>query len=282
MSIDCCLPPHEPQIRKYRAPSSWGKIRLEWRDMHIPKEGLDEVLNCGDSRKVEKSGVEYWNQGEVNIRPCSVRLERYQSSTGLFWEVEKVKLQDETVELQYNGVAIQEINEVKSEVQNLKKKTSRNSNCRGPARSGDRTTKMFTSKDRKPVCGGGEPLIEASHMNEKHPNENIGNFSCPKCDKKFQTSSNMRHHAVSHYKHLLYDLLPDKAPFCCPICSVSHDRRQALMRHYAYGHEKVFQLTDLTPEDLKFSRKKCEKSRMSETEEKRLNELLSPNPPDKK
>ena len=172
MSIDHCLPPHEPQLRKYRAPSSWGKISPKWRDIQIPKEGKDELSDCSDSRKV-KSGVGYWNQGHVNIRPCSVRLKKYHSSTGLFWEVEQVKVQDETVELHYNGVAIQEVNEVKSEVRSLKK-TRCDSGSRGSARSRYLTTAIYTSKGRKPVGCVGETLIEAGHVKEKDLNETIG------------------------------------------------------------------------------------------------------------
>ena len=104
--------------------------------------------------------------------------------------------------------------------------------------------------------GGGETLIEAVHVKEKDLNENIGYYSCPKCEKKFQKKTIMRNHAVIHYKHLMYELLPDKAPFCCPICSISFDQRRTLMRHFALGHKKVFQLTDLIPEDLEFKRKK--------------------------
>lgn len=255
MTIDYCSTPYESQTRKYRTLPSWGQISLKWRrDIKIPMQGKDKLSCPSGSGKIEDNGVVCWNMRLGNIRPCSVRLKRYHPSPGLFWDVEKVKLKDETV-LNYNGIVIQEINKAKSEVKSPKK-TRRDSNSRRRRRKGDLAP-------------------DADLVNNKDPSKAQEFFSCPKCDKKFRMRWDMRKHVLSHYKELFYALLPDKEPFCCPVCQHICGRRQSLMRHYALGHHKVFQLTDLAPEDLKLTRKECETSARTEYEENRLKKFIS-------
>lgn len=274
MSIDYCSTPHESQTRKYRTLSSWGKISLKWRDIKIPMQGKDVLSLPSGSGKIEDNGVGCWNMRLGNIRTCSVRLKRYKPSPGLFWDVEKVKLKDETV-LKYNGIVIQEIDKVKSEVKS-QMKTRRDANSRRRARLGDLAPDLIKGIGVKSVDGDGEPQIKAGLVNNKDPSKTREFFYCPKCDKKFRKRWDMRKHVLSHYKQLFYSLLPDKEPLCCPVCQMSCSCRQTLMRHYALGHNKVFQLTDLTPEDLKFTRKKCETpATTTESEENRLKEFIS-------
>jgi len=220
-------------------------------------QGKDMMSLPSGSGNIEDNGIDCWIMRQANIRPCSVRLKRYQPSPGLFWEVEKVEHNDETV-LHYNGVVIKEISKGNSEVKS-QKKTRRDLNSR-------RRAKLI---DQVPVVGVGERQIKVMDVNHKEL------FSCPKCDKKFRKRWDMRKHAVFHFRNLFYELLPDKEPFSCPVCQMICSRKQTLMRHYALGHKKVLQLTDLTPEDLKFTRQECEVSARTDTEENRLKELLS-------
>jgi len=102
---------------------------------------------------------------------------------------------------------------------------------------------------------------------------------CPKCDKKLKSKTSMRKHALSHYYPVFFDVLPDSHPFDCPICGKKSRDRATLTSHYAFGHRKVFQLTDLTAEDLHFKNNHVISDVTSETDEKRLNNLLNPYPP---
>ena len=103
---------------------------------------------------------------------------------------------------------------------------------------------MFKGTDLRAV-GDGESQIEVDLVDNKVPSKTLDYFSCPKCDMKFRKRWDMRIHVLVHYNHLFHALLPDKEPFRCPVCQKTCSRRQALMRHYALGHSKGFQLTDL-------------------------------------
>jgi len=214
-------------------------------------EGKDMLSLQSGSGNIEDNGVDSWSMRQGNIRPCSVRLKRFKPSQGLFWEVEKVKLKDETI-LQYSGIVVQEIIKAKSEVQSLKTKRDCTSRRRGKLK--DRAPDMFKGTGVQSVVGDGDCQIKADLVNVKDPSETLLENSCPKCDRKFRERWDMRTHALSHYKHLFYPLLPDKKPFICPVCQKIWSQKQDLMRHYALGHKMVFQLTDLTPEDLQCMR----------------------------
>ena len=46
-------------------------------------------------------------------------------------------------------------------------------------------------------------------------------------------------------------MLPGVAPFTCPECDKDASRdRITLTRHYAFAHNKLFEMTDVTPEML--------------------------------
>ena len=88
----------------------------------------------------------------------------------------------------------------------------------------------------------------------------IEEISCSKCDKVF-VNRNSRHlrikayrrHLLSHYVTAFSKVLPNVKPFSCPAqsCPLQHWRkRMDLVRHYAYKHGAIFQLTDVTPRQL--------------------------------
>ena len=88
----------------------------------------------------------------------------------------------------------------------------------------------------------------------------IEEISCPKCDKVFvnRNSRNLkikafRRHLISHYVTAFSKVLPDVKPFSCPAqsCPLQHWRSMIdLVRHYAYKHGAIFELTDVTPGQL--------------------------------
>ena len=48
---------------------------------------------------------------------------------------------------------------------------------------------------------------------------------------------------------------PDSKPFPCPECQKENRDRITMIRHFAFSHGKIFELTDVTPEQLKASAK---------------------------
>ena len=83
---------------------------------------------------------------------------------------------------------------------------------------------------------------------------------------------------MSHYQQVFFDVLPDRIPFNCPICDMCFKWRGSLVRHYAFSHQKIFELTDLTPEDLLYSKSHMKKleQKHCESDEKRMTVLFSP------
>jgi len=118
--------------------------------------------------------------------------------------------------------------------------------------------------------------IVSSSDGECERKDTIRSSKCPKCDRKFKMKSFLRTHALSHYYQVFYDVLPDSHPFQCPICGKKNQSRVMLVRHYAFVHRKVFQLTDLTPEEIQFSVNHMVIGEDSSESDKRLTKLLSP------
>jgi len=76
-------------------------------------------------------------------------------------------------------------------------------------------------------------------------------FKCPECDAKFQCRKSHRCHVVAHYYHVFSDVFPSKkSPYSCPMCNKACRNKIGAIRHYAYGHRMIFELTELTPEDI--------------------------------
>ena len=77
-------------------------------------------------------------------------------------------------------------------------------------------------------------------------------LKCSKCLLGFDDIGSARTHVLSHYHQVFFNVLPDRKPFPCPICAKVHRDRITLIRHYALAHKKVFEMTDLTREDLHY------------------------------
>jgi len=243
MSVDC--PPTSLQLmtRKYRVFASCGKI------------SLSQVV-CTPRQRPESSD-------QIQIRPCSVKVQNCHPTPGLFWDVEKVTLKDETVELHYSGVVIDETEEFENE--SLVKCLSKyEDDCNRPLpqrfQKFDKHKNALESKDYH--------MSKFSTISEEDDKFKIPgrNVKCFKCDRKFQNTKNMRQHALTHFASL-YDVLPNKKPFSCPICGQVSSKRYRLLLHYALGHRKVLQLTDTRLEDWKFSERKIEEISTNESNE---------------
>ena len=73
---------------------------------------------------------------------------------------------------------------------------------------------------------------------------------CCKCGIKCKDLCHLKKHILSHYYKNFYDVLPSNKPYECPVCAKTHRDRITLVRHFAFTHNKVFVMTDLTPEML--------------------------------
>ena len=73
---------------------------------------------------------------------------------------------------------------------------------------------------------------------------------CCKCGLVCKDLSHLKNHILSHFYQNFYAVLPSNKPYECPVCSKLNRDRITLTRHYAFTHNKLFELTDLTPEML--------------------------------
>jgi len=83
---------------------------------------------------------------------------------------------------------------------------------------------------------------------QKHDNEN--GPQCFKCGQICKDNSNLRNHILSHYYRIFDPLLPKSKPFPCPVCEKPSRDKITMIRHFAFTHQKLFELTEVTPADL--------------------------------
>ena len=177
-------------------PDLWGKIS-------------NPVLSTS-SERLEKENNPVSDQSKTILTPCSVRVERCKlSSSTLVWDVEKVLMEDQTVQLLYHGVKVRE---------------------------GASDEEVGIMEDKN---------IEVQENIFK-----LGGYLCPKCGQAFKNRPLMKKHLLSHYYQIFFSALPNSKPFTCPICGKLNRDRIVLARHYAFFHKKIFEMTELTPEDL--------------------------------
>jgi len=80
--------------------------------------------------------------------------------------------------------------------------------------------------------------------------ENWDGPVCPKCGQICKDRNGLRNHVLSHYYEIIFEVLPSSAPFSCPECGKVWRDKFSLARHYAYSHNMLYELTDVTPEML--------------------------------
>ena len=77
----------------------------------------------------------------------------------------------------------------------------------------------------------------------------IGAYQCRFCEYEFENLKNLKRHVLIHFKDQLLCDLPTSLPFKCPECTYVSKEKTTLLRHYAFGHRKVFDFA--TEEDFK-------------------------------
>jgi len=88
-------------------------------------------------------------------------------------------------------------------------------------------------------------------MGKVKEHDNLDGPVCPKCEQICKNKDGLRNHLLSHYYYLFFEVLPEVSPFTCPECDKEASRdRITLTRHYAFAHNKIFELTDVTPDML--------------------------------
>ena len=80
--------------------------------------------------------------------------------------------------------------------------------------------------------------------------DNLDGPQCPKCDQICKDNANMKNHLLSHYYTDFYRVTPDQKPYACPTCGKENRDRITMIRHFAFSHGMLFELTDVTPEML--------------------------------
>jgi hypothetical protein len=80
--------------------------------------------------------------------------------------------------------------------------------------------------------------------------ENIDGPTCFKCGQICKDNALLKNHVLSHYYQDFYRVTPDCKPFACPDCGKENRDRITMIRHYAYTHNMIHELTDVTPADL--------------------------------
>lgn len=82
------------------------------------------------------------------------------------------------------------------------------------------------------------------------PDVEVRGPRCPRCPQVCRDNLALEIHVVSHYHDLIFQGVPDSAPFICPGCKKEHKDRMTLVRHWAFAHRTIYSLTDLTQEDM--------------------------------
>jgi len=103
-------------------------------------------------------------------------------------------------------------------------------------------------KEKSTVFGNREQGIVLAH-------DNVDGPECFKCGQVCKDNGNLKNHILSHYYQDFYRVTPDSKPFPCPECQKENRDRITMIRHFAFSHGKIFELTDVTPEQLKASGK---------------------------
>ena len=123
-----------------------------------------------------------------------------------------------------------------------------------------------------PLKGHGSKSFASRGGVKEHGN--MDGPACPKCGQVCKNKEGLRNHMLSHYYEVFFEVgrvldnidicvagniflthnikvLPGVAPFTCPECDKDASRdRITLTRHYAFAHNKLFEMTDVTPEML--------------------------------
>jgi len=107
------------------------------------------------------------------------------------------------------------------------------------------------STTESPNAGPTTPKLKKStKMGSVQIHDNFSGPVCFKCSAVCKDNSNYKNHILSHYYREFDPHIPQVKPFECPICTKPSRDKITLIRHYAFTHQKMFELTDITPEQL--------------------------------
>ena len=119
---------------------------------------------------------------------------------------------------------------------------------------------MVKLRDKHHQAQGGEHKVNRKYKHASsltgrvRAHDNTSGPKCFKCGEICKNLGNLKNHVLSHYYQVFYDEIPDSKPYKCPLCKDHHSMdRITLIRHFAFYHKKLFVMTDVTPEDIKFA-----------------------------
>eukprot|EP00092_Neocalanus_flemingeri_P031244 GFUD01033937.1.p1 GENE.GFUD01033937.1~~GFUD01033937.1.p1 ORF type:complete len:2371 (-),score=719.51 GFUD01033937.1:118-7230(-) len=110
---------------------------------------------------------------------------------------------------------------------------------------------LKSPKKPKTLDDDGTPKISKNtKMGSVQLHDNVSGPVCFKCNAVCKDNSNYKNHILSHYYREFDPHVPQIKPFECPVCQKPSRDKITLIRHYAFTHQKMFELTDITPEQL--------------------------------
>jgi len=125
---------------------------------------------------------------------------------------------------------------------------------KSPKKEHKKIKMMPTPKKIKDGEDGDSPETPKVKKNTKmgsvQLHDNVSGPVCFKCSVVCKDNSNYKNHILSHYYREFDPHIPQAKPFECPICEKPSRDKITLIRHYAFTHQKMFELTDITPEQL--------------------------------
>jgi hypothetical protein len=76
-------------------------------------------------------------------------------------------------------------------------------------------------------------------------------FVCVECGVECKDRSHLRNHLLAHFYNKFDPFLPADRPFACPECGHTNRDRITLIRHFAWTHHKLEEVTGLSEESLR-------------------------------
>merc|ERR1719317_862104 len=120
---------------------------------------------------------------------------------------------------------------------------------------------------------------KSTKMGSVQLHDNVSGPVCFKCSVVCKDNSNYKNHILSHYYREFDPHIPQTKPFECPICAKPSRDKITLIRHYAFTHQKMFELTDITPEQLipPGSTPKTPRARPNKSMVESTDDMMTPN-----
>ena len=112
----------------------------------------------------------------------------------------------------------------------------------------EKRRKMRKLSEQEEKAGSDKKTFPSQGTVSAH--NNFEGPECPKCGQVCKDNGNMKNHLLSHYYQDFYRCTPDTKPFACPSCGKESRDRITMIRHFAFSHNMLYELTDVTPEML--------------------------------